>query len=126
MVICARSADNLIHFDVRGAGEIAGVDNGNAATTEPFHADHRKAFNGMALLILRSHVEPGKIHVVATGDRSRARPTRYPDQIRNDGEEMNRRTFTRAAGGILAGSMLPARPVLAEESAASVAADSVR
>ena len=61
-------ADNLIHFDVSGAGEIAGVDNGNAATTEPFHADHRKAFSGMALLILRSHNEPGKIHVAATGE----------------------------------------------------------
>jgi beta-galactosidase len=61
-------ADSLIHFDVSGAGEIAGVDNGNAATTEPFHADHRKAFNGMALLILRSHNEPGKIHVAATGE----------------------------------------------------------
>ena len=53
-------ADNLIHFDVSGAGEIAGVDNGNAATTEPFHADHRKAFSGMALLILRSHKNPAK------------------------------------------------------------------
>lgn len=61
-------ADNLIHFTVTGAGETAGVDNGNAATTEPFHADHRKAFNGMALLILRSHTEPGKIHVTATGE----------------------------------------------------------
>jgi hydroxypyruvate isomerase len=37
---------------------------------------------------------------------------------------MNRRTFTRAAGGILAGSMLPARPVLAEEPPAPVAAGS--
>ena len=35
---------------------------------------------------------------------------------------MNRRTFTRAAGGILAGSMLPARPVFAAESAGPVAA----
>ena len=61
-------ADNLIHFDVSGAGEIAGVDNGNAATTEPFHADHRKAFNGMALLILRSHNEAGEIHVDATSE----------------------------------------------------------
>jgi len=61
-------ADNLVHFDVTGAGEIAGVDNGNAATTEPFHADHRQVFSGMALLILRSHSDPGKIHVVATGD----------------------------------------------------------
>jgi hydroxypyruvate isomerase len=37
---------------------------------------------------------------------------------------MNRRTFTRAAGGILAGSMLPARTVLAEETPASIAAAS--
>jgi len=58
-------ADNLIRFNVTGAGEIAGVDNGNAATTEPFHADYRKAFKGMALLILRSHSEPGTIRVVA-------------------------------------------------------------
>ena len=34
---------------------------------------------------------------------------------------MNRRTFTRTAGGILAGSMLPARAVVAEESSAPVA-----
>ena len=47
------TADNLVRFRVTGAGEIAAVDNGNAATVEPFHADHRKAFNGLALLIVR-------------------------------------------------------------------------
>jgi beta-galactosidase len=60
-------ADNLVQFSVTGAGEIAAVDNGNAATTEPFQADHRKAFSGMALLIVRS--QPGKrgrIHVTAS------------------------------------------------------------
>jgi beta-galactosidase len=62
------TADNLVHFDVTGAGEIAGVDNGNAATTESFHADHRSAFNGLALLILRSHTEPGVIHVNVTAE----------------------------------------------------------
>ena len=62
-------ADNLVHFNVTGAGEIAAVDNGNAATVEPFHADHRTAFSGMALLIVRSRPEQvGKIHVVATSD----------------------------------------------------------
>jgi beta-galactosidase len=61
-------ADNLVHFVVRGAGEIAAVDNGNPATVEPFHADHRKAFNGLALLIVRSHDQPGAIEIVATGD----------------------------------------------------------
>ena len=51
-------ADNLVQFSVTGAGAIAAVDNGNAATVEPFQADHRKAFSGMALLIVRS--QPGK------------------------------------------------------------------
>jgi beta-galactosidase len=60
-------ADNLVQFSVTGAGEIAGVDNGNAATVEPFQADHRKAFSGMALLIVRSHAgQPGRIHVTAS------------------------------------------------------------
>ena len=48
------AADNLVRFNVTGAGTIAAVDNGNAATVEPFHADRRKAFNGLALLIVRS------------------------------------------------------------------------
>lgn len=62
-------ADNLVKFKVDGAGTIAAVDNGNAATTEPFQADHRKAFSGMALLIVRSTAgEPGRIHVEAASD----------------------------------------------------------
>ena len=62
-------ADNLVHFDVTGAGTIAAVDNGNAATAEPFQADHRKAFSGMALLIVRSKAgEPGRVKIVATSD----------------------------------------------------------
>jgi beta-galactosidase len=52
-VLCP-AADHLVHFHISGAGTIAGVDNGNAATVEPFHADYRKAFNGLALVIVRS------------------------------------------------------------------------
>jgi beta-galactosidase len=63
-------ADNLVHFNVTGAGTVAGVDNGNAATEEPFQADHRKAFNGLALLIMRSKAgEAGTIRVAATADQ---------------------------------------------------------
>ena len=62
-------ADNLVRFAVEGAGRIAAVDNGNAATVEPFQADRRKAFSGLALLIVRSkRGEPGEIHVRATSD----------------------------------------------------------
>jgi beta-galactosidase len=63
------TADNLVHFSVTGVGTIAGVDNGNAATVEPFQADHRKAFSGMALLIVRSKSgQAGRIHVAASSD----------------------------------------------------------
>ena len=63
------SADNLVHFNVTGAGTIAAVDNGNAATVEPFHADHRKAFSGLALLIVRSRQgQAGAVHITAASD----------------------------------------------------------
>jgi beta-galactosidase len=63
-------ADNLVRFKVEGAGRIAAVDNGNAATVEPFQADYRKAFNGLALLIVRSEAgKGGRIRVAASSDR---------------------------------------------------------
>jgi beta-galactosidase len=62
-------ADNLVRFQVTGAGEIAAVDNGDATSIEPFQADHRKAFSGLALVIVRSHVgQSGRIQVTASSD----------------------------------------------------------
>jgi len=66
--LCPMS-DNLVKFNVTGAGSIRAVDNGNAATIEPFHADHRKAFSGMALLIVSSQkAQAVRIHVTATSE----------------------------------------------------------
>jgi beta-galactosidase len=62
------TASNLIHFKVSGTGTIKAVDNGNAATVEPFHADHRTAFNGLALLIVQSGDRTGRIQIVASSD----------------------------------------------------------
>lgn len=62
-------ADNLIRFEVAGAGFVQAVANGNAATIEPFQAGQRRAFNGLALLIVRSKAGPGgKIQVTAAAD----------------------------------------------------------
>jgi beta-galactosidase len=62
-------ADHLVRFRITGPGTIAGVDNGNAATVEPFHADYRKAFSGLALLVVRSHAgQSGTIRVAATAE----------------------------------------------------------
>ena len=64
------TADNEVRFQVEGSGRIAAVDNGNAATIESFQADHRKAFSGMALLIVRTEKgKAGAIRVSASSDR---------------------------------------------------------
>jgi beta-galactosidase len=63
------TADNLLNFQVSDAGRIAAVDNGNAATVEPFQADYRRAFNGLALLVVRSNANhPGTIDVAASAE----------------------------------------------------------
>ena len=46
-------ADNPIEFKIAGPGEIAAVD-GNAISFESFQAPERKAYNGLALVIIRS------------------------------------------------------------------------
>ena len=66
-------ADNLVKFKLDGPGTIAGVDNGNPATIEPFQADYRKAFNGLALVIVRSESgKPGRVRITATSDGLKA------------------------------------------------------
>ena len=62
-------ADNLIQFDVKGQGRIAGVGNGDQRSYEPFQAPYRKLFNGKAMLIVRSvKNNTGKIEITATSD----------------------------------------------------------
>lgn len=63
------NADNLVRFKVSGPARIAAVDNGNAATVEPFQADSRKAFSGLALVIIRSEAgKPGAVRVEAMSE----------------------------------------------------------
>ncbi|GGZ87334.1 beta-galactosidase GalB [Algibacter mikhailovii] len=62
-------ANNLINFEVKGAGTIAAVGNGNAATTEPFQANYRKAFNGLCMLIIKSKKgKAGEIKIKASSE----------------------------------------------------------
>lgn len=61
-------ADNLVHFKIEGVGFIAGMDNGNQTSHEPFKASYRKAFNGLCLAVLQSSGKIGKITLTATAD----------------------------------------------------------
>jgi beta-galactosidase len=62
-------ADNRIHFEVEGPGEIVATDNGDPTNFEPFPSHDRKAFNGLCLVIVRGKVgQAGKIKVTATSE----------------------------------------------------------
>jgi beta-galactosidase len=48
-------ANNKIHFSIEGSGEIVATDNGDPADLVSFASHERKAFNGMALAIVRAN-----------------------------------------------------------------------
>ena len=60
---------NLIKFEISSAGEIVATDNGDATDLNSFQSTTRKAYNGMALVIVRSiKGKRGKIKVTAVSD----------------------------------------------------------
>lgn len=61
-------AESLITFSVEGAGEIVAVDNGDPTSHESFRVSQRKAFHGLALVVVRSTEASGIIKLTATGD----------------------------------------------------------
>jgi beta-galactosidase len=60
------TADDLVTFEVRGPGQIIGVDNGNPVSHEPFQANQRRAFNGLCLAVVQSTTAAGTIEVAAS------------------------------------------------------------
>jgi beta-galactosidase len=60
-------SNQLVEFSVQGPGEIVATDNGDATDMTAFPSHQRKAFNGLALVIVRSNgTEKGAIRVKAT------------------------------------------------------------
>ena len=67
--LMAPRADNQIHFDIEGPGEIVAADNGDPASFESFQSHDRKAFNGLCLVIVRGKAgAPGEIKLTAKAD----------------------------------------------------------
>jgi beta-galactosidase len=58
------TADNAVEFTVKG-GTLIGVGNGNPNSTESDKKPRRKAFNGLAQVILQSGRTPGRIDLTA-------------------------------------------------------------
>ncbi|QEM14587.1 DUF4982 domain-containing protein [Mucilaginibacter rubeus] len=61
-------ANNKVNFKINGEGFIASVDNGDPVSHDPFKADYRKAFHGLALAIVQAKEKAGTITLTASAD----------------------------------------------------------
>jgi beta-galactosidase len=59
------TADNEITYEVEGAGLLIATDNGDPASHEDYKLNHRKAFNGLCLAIVKATGKAGHIQVSA-------------------------------------------------------------
>ncbi len=60
------TADNEVSFSLDGVGQIIGVGNGDPSSHEPDKASKRKAFNGLALVIVQSSKKAGELRLSAS------------------------------------------------------------
>ncbi|MDI1319542.1 MAG: glycoside hydrolase family 2 TIM barrel-domain containing protein, partial [bacterium] len=60
--LMAPRAGNALKFTLTGPGEIIATDNGDATSFESFQSPERKAYNGLALVVIRTKAgEPGAL-----------------------------------------------------------------
>jgi len=59
-------AGNLVQFGLAGPGTLDGVDNGQQENAQSYRSSSVPAFNGRALVIIRSTGQPGRITVTAS------------------------------------------------------------
>jgi len=60
------TANDTVSFELTGNGHIIGVDNGQPDSHEPYRASERRAFNGLALILIQSSGHPGNIILTAS------------------------------------------------------------
>lgn len=62
------NAANLIEFELEGNGKIIAVDSGDPTSMEAFQAKQRKAFKGLALVVIQSDEVKGEIKLTAKSE----------------------------------------------------------
>jgi beta-galactosidase len=61
-------ANSPIEFSLQGAGTLIGVDNGDMSSHEPYKANRRRAFNGLALAMVQSTDKSGPLTLTVTSE----------------------------------------------------------
>jgi beta-galactosidase len=62
------NAENALFFTVQGAGEVFAVGNGNPISTESYKGNQRRAYQGRAVVVVKSSGQPGEMRLRAQAD----------------------------------------------------------
>ena len=62
------NADNRLHFSINGPGAITGVDNANLKDSEKYVGNTRKAWQGRAMVVIKSTQSTGIIRLTASSE----------------------------------------------------------
>lgn len=76
-------AENMIHVDVSGEGELLALDNGNQLDHEPYNSGKRKAFSGKLVAIIKSKTKDGDIIVEVTSDHLKKKSLKIKTKFAN-------------------------------------------
>ena len=66
--ITVPDADRVIHFEVEGSANLAGVANSDIFSNEPWVGNQKQTYKGRCMLVLRSTCQDGIVRVKATAD----------------------------------------------------------
>ncbi len=85
--VMAPRAANRLRFELEGPGEIVATDNGDATSLEPFQSTERKAFNGMAVAIVRRQAgQSGTIRLGVKSDGLREARIKINSRSQSSGQ----------------------------------------
>ncbi|MEG1634919.1 MAG: hypothetical protein RR388_04760, partial [Rikenellaceae bacterium] len=63
------TAENLLFFNVEGAGKLKAICNGDATDQTGFHSNYMAAYNGKIVAVIESSNKTGEIILTVTGSR---------------------------------------------------------
>lgn len=61
------NARNRVKVEVRGAGRLVGLDNGDSTDFDQYQGVSRRLFNGKLLAVIAAKLEPGRIYIKVSG-----------------------------------------------------------
>ncbi|WP_420489930.1 glycoside hydrolase family 2 TIM barrel-domain containing protein [Neobacillus vireti] len=89
------NANNRVRVDVRGAGRLLGLDNGDSTDFDQYKGGSRRLFSGKLMALIGATLEPGKIQVEVSSEGFDSKIVEFESLPVNEGELEGISAYTR-------------------------------